>query len=163
MIQVEEMQSEEAEKLLERVGYGHLACCQNDIPYIVPVHYVFEEGAVYIYTTEGHKYDIIRENPNVCMQVEDVSANDDWQSVIVMGKADQITERDEREKALALITKQNPTLTPAISVRWMDDWIRENREVIYRIEPVEITGRYSLKLHTKAAFARPRGTLNKIY
>ena len=153
MIQVDEMERDEVLDVLERVGYGHLACSLKDVPYIVPINYVYSEGVIYIYTTEGRKYEIIRTNPNVCLQVEDVKANDDWQSVIVIGKAVQVDDADEREEVLRKVTKRNPTLTPAISVRWMDDWIRENREVIYRLEPEEMTGRYSQKIRTRAAFA----------
>ncbi len=156
MIQVEEMNDSEAVALLEELSYGHLGLSDGLVPYVVPIHYVFYEAVIYFYTTEGRKHEIIRENPNVCLQVEDVRANDDWKSVMVIGTATKLTNLQERERAARLITQVNPTLTPAISIRWMDDWVRENREVIYRIEPSSITGRYSIKLRTRAAYARPK-------
>ena len=65
----------------------------------------------------------------------------------------QIGEGDERDRALELILKVNPTLTPAVSIRWMDSWIRENIEVVYRLTPVEITGRASVAgSETRRAF-----------
>ena len=158
MIQIEEMNNAEAMKLIERVGYGHLGCSHDNIPYVVPIHYAVLDSVVYFYTTEGRKYEIIRENPNVCLQIEDVREREDWESVMVTGTAVEILHGKERDDAFAAIKKRNPWLTPALGIRWMDDWIRENREVIYRLDAASITGRYSVKLNTRAAFAKPLDT-----
>ncbi len=164
MTEVQEMENEEIEEVLKRVGYGHLACTRDDRPYVVPIHYVYEDASIYIYTTEGHKTEIIDANSNICLQVEEVRENDDWRSVIVHGVANRVTDRKEREKAVELVRSANPTLTPAISIRWMDMWIRENREVVYRIKPDETSGRSTRKVKFSAAFAqsdtkRTRGIL----
>jgi len=58
--------------------------------------------------------------------------------------AERIVDEDGRQKALDLILRINPKLTPAVSIRWMDGWVRENIEVIYRITPRSITGRQTL-------------------
>ena len=141
MIQVEELSEAEIKKILERVGYGHLACTRDNQPYVVPVHYAYAGGTVFIYTTEGKKFDIINTNPSVCLQVEEVTDNQHWQSVIVDGIAEQITDKNEREKALKIIVEANPTLTPAMSIRWMDNWVRENIAVVYRVTATSVTGR----------------------
>lgn len=39
------------------------------------------------------------------------------------------------------IARINPTLTPPISIRRMDNWVRENIDLIYRIVPAETSGR----------------------
>ena len=140
MIQVEELSDAEINEILDRVGYGHLACSRDNQPYVVPVHYAYADGKVFIYTTEGKKFEIIKTNPNVCLQVEEVTDNQHWQSVIVDGIAEQITDK-EREKALKIIVEANPTLTPAMSIRWMDNWVRENIAVVYRVTPTSVTGR----------------------
>ncbi len=141
MIEVEDLSEQEADDLLGRMGYGHLGCCLNERPYVVPVHFAFDQGTIYIYTTEGKKAAMISENPNVCLQVEEVVNNEDWRSVIVDGVAEDITDGPERDRAMELIVEVSPTLTPAISVRWMDHWVRENIEVLYRVRPTAITGR----------------------
>jgi Predicted flavin-nucleotide-binding protein len=141
MIEIEEMGNSEIEKLLVNAGYGHLACSHDDEPYVVPIHYAFSKPFVYIYTTLGKKSQVISENPRVCLQVESVTDNKTWKSVIVYGTAEQLTEESEREEALKSIVATNPTLTPAVSIRWMDNWVRENIEVILRLTPSEMTGR----------------------
>ena len=141
MIAVEELSNAEIIDILGRVGYGHLGCARDNKPYVVPVHYAFANGEIFIYTTEGKKFEIIKSNPNVCLQVEEVTDNQHWQSVVIEGIADQITDEDERAKAFKLVIEANPTLTPAVSVRWIDDMVRENIEVIYRVTPTETSGR----------------------
>lgn len=156
MIEVLEMGNDDIQALLESVGYGHLACVRGDEPYVVPIHYAYSRPEIYIYTTEGKKTDIIGTNPKVCLQVEDVKDSADWRSVVVSGTAEQVTDHSEREKILELILKTNPTLTPAISIRWMDNWVRANHEVVYRIIPDVISGRFASPIEGRAAQARPK-------
>jgi nitroimidazol reductase NimA-like FMN-containing flavoprotein (pyridoxamine 5'-phosphate oxidase superfamily) len=145
MIAVEEMSSGEIKDLLKRVGYGHLGLARGTHPYVVPIHYAFDDPYIYIYTTEGKKTEIIRDNPEICLQVENVKSEEDWQSVIVTGEAVRIADPEERERAMRFILAANPTLTPALSIRWMDSWVRENIEVVYRILPRMLTGRSTVE------------------
>ncbi len=145
MIEIDEMRKGEMADLLKRCGYGHLACSRNDQPYVVPVHYAYDDENVYVYTTEGKKSEIIRANPQVCLQTEEVTDNRNWKSVIVIGDAFQVDDPAERDRALDLVAKVNPTLTPAVSIRWMDSWVRENIEVILRIKPRMMTGRATVE------------------
>ncbi len=144
MIEVVDLSDDEITEVLARVGYGHLACCRDGKPYVVPVHYGYSDGKVYIYTTEGKKADIIASNPAVCLQVEDVADNRDWISVILDGVAVKLQRGAERDKALDAVVAVNPTLTPAVSIRWLDAWVRENIEAIYRIDATATSGRRSL-------------------
>jgi len=144
MIEIQEMVSNEIEEFLTRIGYGHLACARNDRPYVIPVHYAYRKPEIYIYTTEGLKTEIIRANPHVCLQV-----------VVITGDAEQITDQSHREEAIRLIRSTNPTLTPAISIRWVNNWIRENIRVVYRLMPENVTGRSPVKVRISAAFAQP--------
>ena len=153
MIQVEDLSENEITDLISRVGYGHLACCLNDRPYVVPAHYASDIGSIFIYTTEGKKFEIIKENPKVCLQIEEVVDKRHWQSVIIDGIAAQLEAGPERERALELILAVNPTLTPAVSVRWMDEWVRENVEVVYRVIPTATSGRRAVNQTGSAPFA----------
>ncbi len=144
MIEVADLSNTEITEILARVGYGHLACCLEDRPYVVPIHYGFRSGRIYIYTTEGKKSDIIAKNRYVCLQVEDVRDNRHWKSVIIDGEAVRLSPGEERDEALSAVVAVNPTLTPAVSIRWMDQWVRENVEVLYRIDIVAMSGRRSV-------------------
>lgn len=164
MIEVQEMSDPEIDKLLGRIGYGHLACSHNDQPYVVPVHYAYSNGEIFVYTTEGKKSEIIAANPRVCLQAEEVTDNQHWQSVIVDGVATRLAGEKERDVAFRKIVEINPTLTPAVSIHWMDEWIRENIEVIYRIIPDRMSGRRAVVRKGRAAAVIPgaKGAKNKI-
>ena len=141
MVQVEDMDNRDMKKLLQRVGFGHLGLVRDTHPYVVPINYAYDDPHIYIFTTEGNKTEIIENNPEVCLQVEEVTDKKTWQSVIVLGDAVQLTNKEEIKNAMDFILATNPNLTPALSIRWMDQWIRSNVEVIYRITPTMITGR----------------------
>ena len=143
MIDIEQMSRSEMEDMLGRVRYGHLGCSRHDHPYVVPIHFAVQDHDIVIYTTEGKKTEMIDANPEVCLQVEEVSDEENWYSVMVFGQAEKLTDAREREKAFEAILSINPSLTPARSVRWVDKWVREKRDidVIYRIKPTKMTGR----------------------
>ena len=143
-MEVSELSNDEILEILKRVIYGHLACSRNDEPYVVPIHFVSGEGEIFIYTTEGKKSEIIDANQRVCLQAEEVTDNQHWQSVIVDGVAERINEPFERERVMKLIVAVNPTLTPALSIHWMDNWVRENIEIVYRIKPTITSGRRAI-------------------
>lgn len=164
MIEIEEMRKDEIVELLSRLNYGHLATSRNDQPYVVPVHFGFDGTVIYVYTTEGKKSEIIRANPQVCLQSEDVNTNQDWQSVVVIGDAVQVDDAEERNAAMKLLTEINPTMTPAVSIRWMDSWVRENVEVILKITPRMLTGRATVaKSETDKPFAPGDNRRSTIY
>ena len=156
MIEVEDLSKTEITDVLNRIGYGHLGCSLNDRPYVVPVHYAFDGSCVYIYTTDGKKSAIIHENPYVCLQIEDVKDNQHWESVIVDGRAVRVRDKVERERAIKMIVDINPTLTPAVSIHWLDNWVRENVEVIYKVEPLDMSGRRAVTQAGDQATLVPR-------
>lgn len=75
------------------------------------------------------------------MQIEDIPDEKHWQSVIVIGRAFKLTDADEIKRVMDLILLTNPTLTPALSNHWMDQWIRTNIETVYQITPISVTAR----------------------
>ena len=143
MIEVKDMTSDEIEELLGRANYGHLGCASENHPYVLPIHFACDDRTIFVYTTEGKKSEMIDANPEICLQVEDVTDNENWASVIIIGDARRLESPVERESAYAAIAATNPTLTPALSFRWLDDWVRENKdiEVVYRIDRKTTTGR----------------------
>jgi nitroimidazol reductase NimA-like FMN-containing flavoprotein (pyridoxamine 5'-phosphate oxidase superfamily) len=141
MIEVEEMGAGEMRAMLGRLGYGHLGCARDNRPYVMPIHYAYENPDIYIFTTEGMKTEFIAANPEVCLQVEEVDDPTNWKSVIATGKAERLTDQGEIKRAMQSITKNNPTLTPALNKMWIDSWGRASHITLYRIHPDIISGR----------------------
>jgi len=155
MIEILEMRDGEMYELLRRVGYGHLACSQDDQPYVVPIYFAYDGEDIFIYTTEGKKSAAMDNNPKVCLQVEEFLANSMWRSVVVIGEANRVADQAEREVAVDLIRNQNPSLLPALAIKWSNDWIRKNVEAVYRIKIVSLTGRMSSEVHIASAGVKP--------
>ena len=83
---------------------GRLACTDGNIPYIVPVTYFFNGDYIYGQTQEGKKLEILRKNKKVCFEVDLMMDMRNWQSVIVFGDFEELTESEAKiAKELFLI------------------------------------------------------------
>lgn len=47
------MTVEEKHALLLRAQYGHLGCTRDGHPYVVPMHYAFDDQDIYFFTTKS--------------------------------------------------------------------------------------------------------------
>lgn len=68
---------------------GQLACCNDDMPYIVPMAFAYKAGILYGQTVEGLKTEILRQNPNCCFHIGD-SKGSAWRSVICQGRFEEL-------------------------------------------------------------------------
>lgn len=141
MLKVEDMSPAEMHALLQRESFGHLGCARDNRPYVVPMHYAYDGKELYFFTTQGMKTQYIDTNPQVCLQVEEIKDSTNWRSVMVVGRATEITNKDETQRAMSFITERNPSLTPAISATQLDSMGRAVDIALYRITPEIIDGR----------------------
>jgi nitroimidazol reductase NimA-like FMN-containing flavoprotein (pyridoxamine 5'-phosphate oxidase superfamily) len=144
MLKVEDMSPAEMHALLQRESFGHLGCARDNRPYVVPMHYAYDGKDLYFFTTEGMKTRFIHANPKVCLQVEEVTDSTHWKSVMVSGIANEITSKEETQRAMKIITERNPSLTPAISATEIDSMGRAVDIALYRITPEVIDGRQTV-------------------
>ena len=141
MLKVEDMSANEMHALLQREGFGHLGCARDGRPYVVPMHYAYDGKELYFFTTQGMKTQYIDTNPQVCFQVEEITGRTHWRSVMVIGRATEITNDEEMQRGMKFITERNPSLTPAISATQLDSIGRAVDIALYRITPEIIDGR----------------------
>ena len=144
MLKVEDMSPTEMHALLQRENFGHLGCARDGRPYVVPMHFAYDGKELYFFTTQGMKTLYIDANPQVCLQVEEVKDTTHWRSVMVIGRATEITGTEEMQRAMKLITERNPALTPAISATQLDSIGRAVDIALYRISPEVIDGRQTV-------------------
>lgn len=141
MLKVEDMSPAEMHALLQRESFGHLGCARDGRPYVVPMNYAYDGKELYFFTTQGMKTQYIDTNPQVCLQVEEIKDSTHWRSVMVVGRANEITNNEEVQTAIKFITDRNPSLTPAISAIQIDSMGRAVDIALYRITPEIIDGR----------------------
>ncbi len=87
----------ESKALLSGEWTGRLGCSDRGKPYIVPVHYLFDNDCVYVQSPPGHKIDVLRDNPNACLQVDEVKDDAHWRSVLAFGLFEEIKDARERK------------------------------------------------------------------
>lgn len=141
MLDIDQMGQKEIQDLLQQVGYGHLGFIHEGKPYVMPMHYYLQDSDIYLFTTEGMKTHDIEENPEVCLQVEEIHDPLHWRSVIVTGRAERLTVQQDIDQAMQFIKERNPTLSPAINRTWIDALGRAEVVAIYRIYKSEMSGR----------------------
>jgi uncharacterized protein len=141
MLDIDEMSSAEIYKLLHKVGYGHLGCIHDGKPYVMPMHYYLEDLSIYLFSTVGMKTRDMDVNPEICLQVEEIRDSSYWRSVVVSGRSERLTAQPDIDQAMQFIKARNPNLSPALNRTWIDSQGRAEVIAIYRIHPIEMTGR----------------------
>ncbi|HEY5817178.1 MAG TPA: pyridoxamine 5'-phosphate oxidase family protein [Mesorhizobium sp.] len=92
-MRVQTMGNLECTKFLEAHRLGHLACCIDNQPYVVPIYYALRNIYVYSFTMPGKKVDIMRHNPRVSLLVEEIAEDGTWKSVIAAGHFEELPDR----------------------------------------------------------------------
>jgi nitroimidazol reductase NimA-like FMN-containing flavoprotein (pyridoxamine 5'-phosphate oxidase superfamily) len=140
------------ETVLRHQIIGHIGCHANDITYVVPVSYAYENGYVYVHTEEGMKINMMRQNPKVCFAVHAMENMANWQSVVAWGDFEEITDTTEREKALKILLQRNLPVITSKTVELTPDWpfvpkdLNSNiKGIVFRIKLNIKTGKYENK------------------
>ena len=91
---IREMSRKECLQMLAGTRLARLACAQENQPYVVPIYLACDEVSecLYGFTTPGQKIEWMRVNPLVCVEVDEIAADDQWKSVIVMGRYEELKE-----------------------------------------------------------------------
>jgi nitroimidazol reductase NimA-like FMN-containing flavoprotein (pyridoxamine 5'-phosphate oxidase superfamily) len=146
-----QLSEEQIEQLLEENFVGRVGCCLNGLAYIVPISYAYMDGYIYARTFEGMKLDIMRQNSSICFQVDDIPDMSNWKSVIGWGQFEELTERNERNKALQILMERKLPLLSSTMTKFAEDWpfiTEENFDeipgVAFRILLTEKTGRFEI-------------------
>jgi len=107
----------EIEGIIGKAGVCHLGLVDGDEPYVVPVSFGYERGALYFHgNLTGRKVELIKKNNRVCFEMEvdvEVKKADkacDWGikylSVIGVGRAYILKHDEQKSHALNLITER---------------------------------------------------------
>lgn len=102
-----DLSRDEIAEFLRRQRIARLGCHFGGETYVVPLIYAYEDGAVFAVTTEGRKTAMLRENPRVCVEVDEYDADGkgSWRSVIAHGTYEELAG-DEIDPALELMRER---------------------------------------------------------
>jgi uncharacterized protein len=143
-MQVQRLSLEECRSALANAGFGRLACARDNQPYIVPTYFVVEGEQIYAFALPGQKLDWMRENPRVCLEVDNVSEANDWVSVVVTGRYEELPDTAEhgrlRKHAHELLQQRPMWWEPGAVTVADRDTTRGFAPVYYRLNIEQLTG-----------------------
>ena len=143
-MQIHELNAQECAEILSRVHLGRLGCSRFDQPYIIPIYFSFDaaRNCLYALSTVGQKVDWMRENPKVCVEVEDIDDKNHWTTVVVLGRYQELgagpEHADARRRAERLLQERRESWFPAAAKVGGRE---RHAMVVYGIEVDRMTGR----------------------
>jgi hypothetical protein len=102
-----ELSRAEIDDFLRGQRIARLGCHADGVTYVVPLIYAYDENTVVAVTTDGRKTAMLRENPRVCVEVDeyDTDGRGSWRSVIAQGTYEELAG-EGIEAALALLRER---------------------------------------------------------
>jgi uncharacterized protein len=139
---ITEMTYQECGEMLAGSNIARLACARDNQPYIVPIRVDFSDGYLYSFATLGLKIEWMRQNPLVCLEVDEFTNPWRWTSVVVWGHYEELAATPEnagpRATAEGLFQKHpmwwEPSSVPVAGHP-------ERQPVVFRIRIDRMTGR----------------------
>ena len=141
-----ELSTAQCMEVLGRTTFGRLACARANQPYIVPIHFSFDaaRNCIYAFSTIGQKIDWMRENPKVCLEVEEIEDKDHWTTVVAFGMYQEIhqapEEAEARRRAERLFQDRREWWLPAAARVTSGE---RHEMVVYRVQFERLTGRHA--------------------
>ncbi len=99
-----ELSRSQVDDLLREQVIGRIGCHTGGLTYVVPVIYAYDGESLYVASVEGQKIRMMRENPEVCFEVDEYEAGS-WRSAIVQGAYEELAGADA-DRAIALLAKR---------------------------------------------------------
>jgi uncharacterized protein len=138
------------EEVLQSNLLGRIGCNDGARMYVVPINYVYDGHHIIAHSVAGMKIAMMRKNPQVCFEVDEMKSFTNWKSVIAWGEYQELTDAREKYNAMKLFVDR--TMRLKISETAIPPEITEQRvhprspgyikPVIYRIVLTEKTGRF---------------------
>jgi uncharacterized protein len=147
------LNEQQVEKMLYSEVIGRIGCIGNDkMIYVVPINYAYDGEYIYAHSKDGLKTRIMRENPEVCFEIDKYKKNGDWKSVILWGTFEELKSIKSQRMAMKVFTAQmakqisSYTAMPSHGVvRGADKEKDPFKAIVFRIKITKKTGRFEIK------------------
>ena len=143
-VMIQELTRQASLDLLARTRLGRLACTYGAQPYVVPIYFAYHNEYLYVFSTVGQKIEWMRANPLVCVEVDEVEGPEQWVTVLVFGRYEELPDTPEwasaRTVAHALLKQHAAWWEPAYAKTILHGIERPLVPVFYRIHCHRITG-----------------------
>lgn len=143
-----ELNNQETENVLTSQLIGRIGCHAHNKTYVVPISYVYDGNYIYSHTNEGMKITMMRENPEVCFEVDNFENMANWQSVICWGKFEELTNTAERTEAIKKLVARNVPVVASSTVKLFEEFpyfpgdVSKLGGIVFRIRIETKSGRF---------------------
>jgi uncharacterized protein len=141
---IQEMTIAECRDALAHANVARLVCEMDDQPYAVPVYLAYDDDYLFGFATMGLKIDCMRANPLVCVEIDDIKRQNQWMSVVVFGRYEELPDTLEyepmRSHALQLLKKRTMWWEPACVAVEHRGVEKTFSPIFYRIHIDRMTG-----------------------
>ena len=133
-----ELNEKQIDEVLGSERIGRIGCYDEGKVYIVPVTYIYYDNSIIAHSASGLKIKMMRDNPEVCFEVEQIGDMQNWKTVIVRGIYEELDGEDAGTAYNKLFEsirglKKSETL-PDKNISPVKREKSEKAEVIYRIK-----------------------------
>lgn len=141
---IEELTRDASLDFLAGSHFGRLACANQTQPYITPFYFVYNDHRIYSFSTVGQKIEWLRANPLACVEVDTIVSPQQWTSVIVIGRYEELPATIEGkgayEFAYKLLQQHQLWWEPGYARTIVHGTPRPLVPVYYRLSIEEISG-----------------------
>ncbi len=110
-----ELNEAQVDQVLRSEVIGRLGCHAQGRTYIVPITYAYDGDCIYGHSAEGMKVRMMRANPNVCFEVDDMESMANWRSVIAWGVYEELSGEEASQAMQLLIERLRPLIASETS------------------------------------------------
>lgn len=148
-VMIKNLKVKESIRLLSDNYIGRLAFISQGNPYVVPITYYYDEtsNSILGYSSEGHKINAIRKNPSVSLEVDEITAVNNWQSVLAHCVFEELHGSEAKfllhrfaQGVKNIIVRKEKTVPRFIS-EFSSKPNSPKISIVFRIKIVEITGK----------------------
>ena len=135
--------------LLARNHLGRLACARGNQPYVFPMFFACHDNSLYCASKIGQKIEWMRENPLVAVEVDEIDSAQQWASVMVQGRYEELADApetgDRRQLAWSLLQKRKLWWEPGYVKTILGGTKRPMTPVYFRVRIEQVTGHRATK------------------
>jgi nitroimidazol reductase NimA-like FMN-containing flavoprotein (pyridoxamine 5'-phosphate oxidase superfamily) len=157
---IQELRNQDNLNLLAHMHFGRIACAQGAQPYVVPSYFAYQNNYLYSFATIGQRVEWMRANPLVCVETDEVLNSEEWVSIIIFGRYEELPNtpewKMERELAYKLLKQKANWWEPGYAKTIIRDTTRSLDPVYFRIQIVQITGHHGTRDPRDAIDAKSR-------
>lgn len=110
-----ELTPDQIEQVLRSEVVGRIGCHTDGGSYVVPITYAYDGRDIFGHSGEGQKLRMMRANPAVCFEVEQIDNLANWRSVIAQGTFEELDGAAAELAMQLLVGRLAPLIASATS------------------------------------------------